>query len=197
MRINFFITEMKGHHTINKFDVPMKFLSNIVSIVDIHQGGMIEFKGKKYGVLLETKPVKISDEQRKPHERRIQKVVNGVSTNLKFQTIAVSRLQPRKPILKYLLDVAGKSNGNKATDLHLSALYNKVAEDDTPIISWKYYTFLSLGEGLTVNEARIVYEATIPGLLKNMRMARLQPRVYEDENEIATAYRIMFREMII
>jgi hypothetical protein len=30
-----------------------------------------------------------------------------------------------------------------------------------------------------------------------MRMARLQPRVYEDENEIATAYRIMFREMII
>jgi len=197
LRVKFFYAGIQGKHVINKFAVPVSFLERLVPIVGIHQDGIIEFKGNKYGVLMETYPVRISEEEREGHEKRLEKVINGIPSNTHFKTIACSRLEPRKPILKYLLDVAGKSNGDKATDLHLSALYNKVADDDTPVISWRYYTFLNIGEGLTVDQARIAYNSIVPGLLKNMRMARLQPRLYEDENEIATAYRIMFREMVI
>ena len=116
---------------------------------------------------------------------------------LTLKQLPAADLEPRKPILHYLLEVANKSNGDKATDLHLTGLYNKIAEDNSPVISWKYYAFLSLGEWKTIEEARIQFGAIVPGLVKNMRVARLQPRIYTDENEISTAYRTMFGEMVI
>jgi len=81
--------------------------------------------------------------------------------------------------------------------LHLAGLYSKIAEDNSPVISWKYYAFLSFGELKSIAEARIQYGAIVPGLLKNMKAARLQPRIYADENEISNAYRTMFSELII
>jgi hypothetical protein len=197
LKVKFFYAGIQGKHVINKFTVPVSFLERLVPIVGIHQDGIIEFKGNKYGVLLETHPVRISEEERAAHEKRLEKVINGIPANTHFKTIACSRLEPRKPILSYLLEVANKSNGDKATDLHLAGLYSKIAEDNSPVISWKYYAFLSFGELKSIAEARIQYGAIVPGLLKNMKAARLQPRIYQDENEISTAYRTMFNEMVI
>jgi hypothetical protein len=197
LKVKFFYAGIQGKHVINKFTVPVSFLERLVPIVGIHQDGIIEFKGNKYGVLLETHPVRISEEERAAHEKRLEKVINGIPANTHFKTIACSRLEPRKPILSYLLEVANKSNGDKATDLHLAGLYSKIAEDNSPVISWKYYAFLSFGELKSIAEARIQYGAIVPGLLKNMKAARLQPRIYNDENEISTAYRTMFNEMVI
>jgi hypothetical protein len=188
---------IRGKHVINKFDVPVQFLEKIVPLIEIHAGGIIEFSGKKWGILMETNPIRISDEERAAHEKKIEKVVNGIPANTHFKTIACSRLQPRKPIQQYLLEVSNNSNGKKATDRHLSGIYNKVSGDTTSIISWKYYAFQSLGEQPDIEAAKIQYEAVIPGLLKNMRAANLQPRIYEDPNEIAKAYRTMFSEMVI
>lgn len=197
LRVQFFIGDLQGKHVINKFAVPVTFLEKLVPIVTIHKGGIIEFKGKKFGVLMETFPLRIAEEERANHEKKIEKVINGIPTNTHFKTIACSRLEPRKPILRYLLEVTNRSKGNKAIDLHLTGLYNKIAADDSKVISWKYYAFLSLGEWKTIEEARIQYGAIMPGLLKNMKVARLQPRVYTDEKEISNAYRTMFNEMVI
>jgi archaellum component FlaF (FlaF/FlaG flagellin family) len=197
LKVKFFIGDIQGKHVINKFSTALSFLEKLVPIVGIHESGIIEFKGSKYGVLLETHPVRISEEERAAHEKRLEKVINGIPSNTHFKTIACSRLEPRKPILQYLLDVSCNSNGDKATDLHLAGLYSKIAEDNSPVISWKYYAFLSLGEWKTLAEAQIQYGAIVPGLLKNMRAARLQPRIYQDEHEISTAYRTMFSELII
>lgn len=197
LKVKFFIGDLQGKHVINKFEAPVSFLEKLVPIVKVHKGGIIEFKGKKFGVLMETFPVRISEEERAAHEKKIEKVINGIPTNIHFKTIACSRLEPKKPILRYLLEVTNKSKGDKAIDLHLTGLYNKIAEDDSKVISWKYYAFLSLGEWKTIEEARIQYGAIMPGLLKNMKVARLQPRVYKKENEIGNAYRTMFGEMVI
>ena len=151
----------------------------------------------KYGLLMETSPMRISEEERELHEKRMEKVVNGIPANTPFKTISCSRLEPRKPILKYLLDVAEKSNGDIATDLHLTGLYNKIVSDNSSVISWKYYAFIGLGEWKTLDEARIQYGAVVPGLIKNMKGAKLRPRIYQDENEISKAYRTMFNEMVI
>ena len=146
---------------------------------------------------METFPIRISEEERELHEKRIEKVVNGIPANTPFKTLSCSRLEPRKPILKYLLDVAEKSNGDTATDLHLAGLYNKIAGDDSSVISWKYYAFIGLGEWKSLDEAKIQYGAIVPGLIKNMKGAKLRPKIIESENEVSKAYRIMFNEMII
>ena len=197
LRVKFLVQNMQGKHVINKFDVPVSFLEKLVPIVDVYEGGIIEFTGNKYGVLMETYPVRISEEEREGHEKRLEKVINGIPANTHFKTIACSRLEPRKPILQYLLEIANKSNGDKTTDLHLSRLYTKNAGDNCPVISWKYYAFLSIGEWKTLEEARIQYGAIVPGLLKNMKGAKLRPKIYEGENEISKAYRTMFSEMVI
>jgi hypothetical protein len=188
---------IRGKHVINKFDIPAQFLEKIVPITAIHGGGIIEFKGEKWGVLMETNPIRISDEERAAHEKKLEKVVNGIPANTHFKTIACSRSFPRKSIQQYLLEVSNNSNGKKATDQHLAGLYNKISEDRTPVISWKYYAFQSLGEQPDLETAKIQYEAVIPGLMMNMRAANLQPRIYEDPNEIAIAYRTMFSELEI
>lgn len=188
---------IRGKHVINKFEISAQFLEKIVPIVEIHTGGIIEFKGKKWGILMETNPIRISDEERAAHEKKIEKVVNGIPANIHFKTIACSRLQPRKPVQQYLLEVSNNSNGKKAIDQHLAGLYTKVSEDATPVISWKYYAFQSLGEQPNLEAAKIQYGAVIPGLIKNMKAARLQPRIYENPNEIAAAYRTLFSEMVI
>ncbi len=197
LRVQFFIGDLQGKHTINKFEAPVSFLEKLVPIVKVHKGGIIEFRGKKFGVLMETFPVRISEEERAAHEKKIEKVINGIPTNIHFKTIACSRLEPRKPILRYLIEVTNRNKGDKARDLHLTGLYNKIAADDSKVISWKYYAFLSLGEWKTIEEAKIQYGAIMPGLLKNMKVARLKPRVYTEEMEIGNAYRTMFSEMVI
>jgi hypothetical protein len=191
------VQNMQGKHVINTFNITVAFLEKLVPIVAVHDNGIIEFKGNKYGLLMETSPMRISEEERELHEKRMEKVVNGIPVNTPFKTISCSRLESRKPILKYLLDVAEKSNGDIATDLHLAGLYNKIASDNSSVISWKYYAFIGLGEWKTLDEARIQYGAVVPGLLKNMKGAKLRPRIYQDENEISKAYRTMFNEMVV
>src|SRR5574343_1373896 len=130
--VRFFFADKKGDHVINMFTVSASFLEKIVPIKDIHEGGIIEFTDSKFGVLMETFPIRISDEDREDHEKKIQKVVNGIPANTHFKTIACSRLQPRKPIEQHLLEVANNSTGKKPTDLHLTGLYTKGAEDNSP-----------------------------------------------------------------
>jgi len=197
LRIKFTVQNMQGKHVINTFDIKVAFLEKLVPIVAVHEKGIIEFRGNKYGLLMETFPMRISEEERELHEKKMEKVVNGIPANTPFKTISCSRLEPRKPILKYLLDVAEKSNGDIATDLHLAGLYNKIASDNSSVISWKYYAFIGLGEWKSLDEAKIQYGAIVPGLLKNMKGAKLRPKIIEAENEISKAYRTMFSEMVI
>ena len=197
LKVKFFIAGIQGKHVINQYSEPVAYLQKVIPIIAIHTDGVIEFVGGVFGVLFELNPVRISEEEREIHEKRIEKIINGLPVNTHFKTLSCSRLEPRKPILHYILDLLSKSKGEKATDIHLSGLYNKMSEDNSPVISWKYYSFLSLGEHKTISEARIQYGAVVPGLLKNMGAARLSPMVYTDKNEIIRAYRTMFSELVI
>ena len=197
LRFKFAVQNMQGKHVINTFDIKVSFLEKLVPIVAVHEKGIIEFRGNKYGLLMETFPIRISEEERELHEKRIEKVVNGIPANTPFKTLSCSRLEPRKPILKYLLDIAEKSAGDISIDLHNVSLYNKIASDNSSVISWKYYAFIGLGEWKSLDEAKIQYGAIVPGLIKNMKGAKLRPKIIESENEISKAYRTMFNEMVI
>ena len=188
LKVKFFFAGMQGKHVINQYSEPVTYLEKIIPILKIYEDGIIQFRGGIFGALFELNPVRISEEERAIHEKRIEKIINGLPVNTHFKTLSCSRLEPRKPILRYILDLISKSNGEKATDIHLTTLYTKISEDNSPVISWKYYAFLSLGEQKSLESAKIQYGAIVPGLLKNMKAARLQPRIYSDEHEISTAY---------
>lgn len=213
-RFIFFIGDLTGKHVINTFSEQMKTLMKLIPIVAIHENGMLEFdagqhglwtkikiflkleqkKYNEFGVLFETFPPRISDEFRDFHELRREKIVNGLPVNTLFESISCSVEEPRKPILGYLLSLQ-KTSGGKARDQHLADMYLKVSEDEDPIISWRYFAFLSLGEHKTAEQAGIQFGAVVPGLLLNMKNAELRPIILQDERDVINAYTVMLGEM--
>lgn len=213
-RFVFFIGDLTGKHVIDTFSEQMKTLMKLVPIVAIHENGMLEFDSgqhgfitrlkiflkleqkryNEFGVLVETFPPRISDEFRDLHELRREKIVNGLPVNTLFESISCSVQEPKKQILEYFLSLQ-QSSGGKARDQHLADMYLKVSEDEDPIISWRYFAFMSLGEHKTAEQARIQFGAVVPGLLLNMKNAELRPIILQDERDVINAYTVMLGEI--
>jgi hypothetical protein len=215
-RLIFFIADLRGKHVINVFSEQLKTLMKIISIKYIHKNGIIEFqadqgsfftklkiflrlepkRNNEFGVLFETFPPRVSDEFREIHERKLEKVVNGLPVNTLYESIACSVQEPKKPVLQHLLNLQ-QSSGGKASDQHLADLYLKISKDEDPIISWRYFAFLSLGEQKNIEAARIQFGAVIPGLLRSMSAASLHPVILAEEMDIINAYQIMLGDVSI
>lgn len=213
-RFIFFIGDLTGKHVIDSYSEQMKTLIKLIPIVAVHENGMIEFdsgqhglitkikiflglEDKKYnefGVLFETFPPRISDEYRDLHELKREKIVNGLPVNTLFESIACSVQEPKKQILEYLLSLQ-HSSGGKARDQHNADLYLKVSQDKDPVIKWRYFAFLSLGEHKSAEQASIQFGAVVPGLLLNMKNAELHPVILQDQRDIINAYQIMLGEI--
>ena len=215
-RLIFFIADIRGKHVIDAYSAQLKTLMKIIPIKSIHEGGIMEFdnnqsgflhwlkrllklevrRNNEYGILMETFPPRISDEFREFHEAKQEKVVNGLPVNTLYESIACSVQEPKKPVLKYLLDLQ-QTSGGKACDQLLSEMYLKISQDEDQVISWRYFAFLSLGEKKNIGAARIQFGAVVPGQLRSMENASLHPVVLADEQDIINAYQIMLGEVSI
>ena len=196
-RLKFFISDNQGKHVINSFDSTAEDLEKFIPIKKIHEGGIVEFSGNEYGIIMETHPNRISDDERKAHEKKLEKLVNSIPANTPFKTLSCSVLEPRKPILNFLLELASQAGTFKPKNRHLTDLYLKISGDDSKVIAWKYYAFLSLGKQKNLDQAKIQYGAVVPGLIKNMKAASLRPRLLTEKREIIDSYRIMFSEVAL
>lgn len=196
-KLKFLISDKRGKHVVNTFDTLVDELEMFIPIKKIHENGIIEFAGNEFGIIMETHPNRISDEEREQHEKKLEKLVNGIPANTHFKTLSCSVLEPRKPILNFLLDLSSKAGTFKPRNQHLTDLYLKISEDDSKVIAWKYYAFLSLGKQKNIDQAKIQYGAVVPGLLKNMKGANLRPRILTETREIIDCYRTMFSEVAV
>lgn len=212
-RMIFFIAGLRGKHSIDVYAEKLKALMKIIPIVAIHEDGLIEFDSRQhgiiskikillrmerkhyneYGVLIETFPPRISDEYRTVHETKQEKIVNGLPIDRLYESIACSVQQPKKQVLEYLLSLQKQSNG-KASDQHLADLYLKIAQDEDKVIKWRYFAFMSLGEQKSLKAAKIQYGAIIPGLVRSMKDASLNPVILTEEKHIINAYQVMLGE---
>lgn len=196
-RVKFFVDDTKGKHVVNSFVSTATDLEKFIPIKKIHTGGIIEYSGHEYGLVIETYPNRISDEIREQHEKKLEKLVNGIPANTPFKTLSCSVLEPKKPVLNFLLELSSKAGDFKPKNQHLTDMYLKISGDDSKVISWKYYAFLSLGKQKNVAQAKIQYGAVVPGLIKNMKAASLRPRILTENREIIDSYRVMFSEVAL
>ena len=196
-RAIFFISDKQGNHVINSFASSAEDLEKFIPIKRIHTGGIIEYSGNEYGLVIETFPNRISDESREQHEKKLEKLVNGIPANTPFKTLSCSVLEPKKPVLNFLLELSSKAGDFKPKNRHLTDMYLKISGDDSKVISWKYYAFLSLGKQKNLDQAKIQFGAVVPGLIKNMKAASLRPRILTENREILDSYRVMFTEVAL
>lgn len=151
-------------------------------------------KLNEFGVLIETFPPRISDEFREYHELTLQRVVNGLPVNTLFENISCSVAEPRKQVLEYLLTLMNSSKG-EASDQHLADMYLKISQDESPVIKWRYFSFISLGEFKSITQARIQYGAVIPGLILSMQAASLCPVILPNSKAVTAAYNVMLGDV--
>lgn len=213
-RFIFFVKGKTGKHIINVYAEQMKELMKIISLVAVHDEGVLEFDSgqrglitrikiflklekrryNEFGVMFETFPPRISDEYRAVHEMRREKIVNGLPVNTLFENISCSVEEPKKEVLEYLLNLQ-KESGGKARDQHLADIYLKISQDEEPVICWRYFSYLALGAHKTIEEARLQFGAVVPGLLQSMKNADLHPVVLKTEPDVINAYQVMLGEV--
>jgi hypothetical protein len=148
-RLLFFISDKQGKHVINSFDSTVEELEKFIPIKKIHSDGIVEYSGNEYGIVIETYPNRISDEIREQHEKKLEKLVNSIPANTPFKTLSCSVLEPKKPVLNFLLDLSSKAGDFKPKNQHLTDMYLKISGDDSKVISWKYYVSFPWGNKRT------------------------------------------------
>jgi hypothetical protein len=192
----FFVGEARGKHVMHKLTTKDNDLKTVYPLKKIHKGGLIQFTGKEYGVLIKLNPKRLSDEEREDHKKKMTGLVDGLGTGRHFKIIACSKVNPRKVIIDHLMTIANKT-GSKERAEHLNGLLLKIMGDKSQVMMYRHYAFLGLGKHDSIESAEIAKGAILEGLLLNMKRANLQPQTMENAKEIRKAYREMSSERVI
>jgi len=195
-KINFGIEERTGNHVKNKLTAGVSFLSTVYPLRKIHAKGLLEFTGNEFAVVIALNPKRITEDEREGHSLVMKGLVDGLHAGRIFKIHAVSKVNPRKVIIEYIMKVANKA-GSKERAEHLNGILQKVMGDKTHIMMYRYYAFVGLGKHDTVQSAEIARGAVLDGLLLNMKRANLKPRQMEDAKEIKKFYREISSERAI
>lgn len=195
-KIKFGIDERRGEHVQNKLTAGVSFLRSVYPFRKIHKNGLLEFTGNEFGFTIALNPKRITEEEREGHSLVMKGLVDGLHAGRIFKIHAVSKINPRKAIIEYIMKVANKA-GSKERAEHLNGILQKVMGDKTHIMMYRYYAFVGLGKHDTVQSAEIARGAVLDGLLLNMKRANLKPRLMEDAKEIKKFYREISSERAI
>jgi len=192
----FIVSEKRGKHVMNRLTVKKDTLKKVYPLKKIHKGGLIEFTGKEYGVLIKLNPKRINDDQREDHKAKVVGMVDGLFDGRHFKIVACSKVNPRKEIVEHLMQLANKI-GSKERAEHLNGILLKIMGDKSEVMMYRYYGFLGIGIHNNLESANIAKNAVIEGLLLNMKRASLQPQPMENVRQIKNAYKEMSSERVI
>jgi len=181
---------------MNRLTVPEDRLKKVYPLKKIHKGGLIEFTGREYALLIKLSPRRVNDDKRDDHQKLVKGMVDGLFDGRHFKVMACSKVNPRKEIIEFLMQITKKS-GSKERAEHLNSILLKLMGDKSEVMMYRYYGFLGLGQHKTLESAGIAKGAVLEGLLLNMKRAGLQPQLMENEREIRNAYREMSSERVI
>lgn len=202
MRRTFFIVsyvwrEWKGDTVVAKYDIPVEFLQKVIPLIDVHKGGLMEFKGKEYGILIKVNPPRIGDDELERYTRNIQIFLDGINDNLTVKTIAASKSNMVKPLVNRLNELAVDKNLTTSQKEHVYKLLEEQNERKAPIIQWEFCVYINIGIYDNLEDAIRMKDALLPGMLKNMIRADLRPRAMITNSEIGLAYRQMISQKVV
>ncbi|HEX7575361.1 MAG TPA: hypothetical protein VF360_03205 [Candidatus Methanoperedens sp.] len=195
--LKFFFDKYSGLHTIAKYDIDVKFLEDVFPLVDIHEGGLIQFKDKTFGILLRYFPERVNEEDLETHGIRMQEVIDGMAGNTSIKFIASSKYNIRKPILDKLLSAMNQRNVNRQIYEYLHSLYSMIENKDGNTIDWTFNIFFGLGKFDNLQDATDQMYSEYPGLVDSLKEVDITVIKLTDRVDIAKEYRQMTLPMVI
>jgi len=191
----YFIRELRGLNVIPKYVVSAEFLKSIVPIIEFHDEGLIEFTRNKYGLLMKINPDRIGEDEIEHHINSVKLLVDSLHGDLMLKSYVVSNSSSNNSLESSLLASMNAPERTKAEQEHLLSLYKSATEVKAPIISWKFYAFLSLGIYSTLEDAVIAKQQFFPGLINRMTNAGMHLVLIQNKTELSRVYRQLFSRM--
>lgn len=195
--LKFFFDRYSGLHTIAKYDMKLSFLEDVFPLVNIHNGGLIEFKNKTFGILIKFFPERVNEEDVETHGMRMQEVIDGLAGDTSIKFIASSRHDIRKPILEKLLSSMNQKNVNSKVYEYLHSIYEMIEKKENNSIDWSFFVFFGLGKFSNLQDAKDQMDSEYPGLIDSMNEAGITVSKFTDRVEIAKEYRQMVLPVVI
>lgn len=195
--LKFFFDKYSGLHTIAKYDTDVKFLGDVFPLVDIHKGGLIEFRNKSYGILIKFFPERVNEEDVETHGMRMQEVIDGLAGDTSIKFIASSKHNIQKPILDRLLASMNQKNVSPKIYEYNHSIYEMIRKKDKNTIDWTFNIFFGLGKFDNLQDATDQMDSEYPGLVDSLKDAEIKVMKLTDRIEIAKEYRQMVLPVVI
>jgi hypothetical protein len=192
--VKFMIDEYKKLHGVYKFDADLDFLLTFVPIVEIFTNGIIEFVGKRFGILLRYYPPAIEDDQTsiETHIEEVKAFIHSVSGDKLIRFISCSRYQFVSPVVKKLQEKMNESNLPKPFYRLLVSLLKKIKSNENSV-DVDFYIFIGFGKDVqTHEEATEKILTDLPGLLEGLDKAKINAHHIVDRRQLITEYRNFF-----
>jgi hypothetical protein len=191
----FLIRGFRGQNVIPKYAVSAGFMKSIIPIMEFHQGGIIEFSGKKYEMLLKADPARVSDDELEQHINQVRSLTDSLHGELLLKSYVVSLQTAGRPIERALMNQLNEPGRTKQEQEHLYSLYKEASDNTAPVIQWKFYIFLGFGKYSTLQEAEIAKGQYYPGITDRLNKAGMHIIPIQDRQELGATYRQLISQV--
>jgi hypothetical protein len=193
----FLIRGLRGQNVIAKYAITAGFMKSIIPIVEFYQGGLIQFSGNKYGMLLKADPGRVSDDELEQHINQVRSLTDSLHGELMLKSYVVSLQTAGRPIERALMSQLNEPGRTKQEQEHLYSLYQEATNNTAPVIQWNFFIFLGLGKYSTLQEAIIAKGQYYPGITDRLNKAGMHVLPIQDRQELGATYRQLVSQVSI
>lgn len=179
----------RGDAKIHTFVLPLDKLKKHIPIERVHDGGLIEYNKKQYGILCRYDPPSVGKSEEDGFHAQLEKIANsfppGIEASFHFYNM-IDRTNPLADTILRSINEDGKTVPQKE---HLHSIYEYATESNEPTVATEYLLAIRLGTFKTPDLAMLAYRSVVPGLMKSLRERGVYAIQLVGENEIAIELR--------
>ncbi len=163
-------------------------IKNSLSIVKIHDKGLIQYEQNHYSALLRYVPPTVNGEKLWKYVMQTLIIVDSLLPSMLLKIFVVSVGNDPIKFKREILEASSNSK-SKQTKEHLLSLYKMLEDKKDRAPEWNFYMLVDFGKFNSVEEARIATENYYPGFEDRLKQVGIISRRLTSEPEILVTIR--------
>ena len=179
----------RGESTIHTFVLPLNKLKKHIPIENIHDYGLIEYTGKKYGVLFRYDPPPVAKADLTAFHKGIEHVTNSFANDVEASFHFYNMIDRSNKLADTILRSMNTEGKTIEQKVHLHGMYEEATHNEEDGVVTEYLLSIKLGKFESPEHAMMAYKSTIPGLLKLLREKGIYSTQVVGVNNIAIEFK--------
>lgn len=181
---------VQGNTKANKYKCDEIEIKSKFPIEKVYDTGIIQFKGKQFGILLKLHFPDISDSGYVAYLTRVIDLVNSLPEGIIYKSLKFSRIDYHKTGLDQLQAAINDPNSTDEMIVALNASYEELLATP-PKVSWEGHGFIGIGKYRNAETALKNSKIVAEVIIKSIRNSGTVVDRMTDQYEILKVYRQM------